>query len=69
MICTLRALNAQDMGFPDMMEIQYGTISHSLLGRDILGAARTGSGKTLAFLVPAIELLYKLHFMPRNGLL
>ncbi len=25
------------------------------------------SGKTLAFLVPAIELLYKLKFMPRNG--
>ena len=35
--------------------------------RDLMGAARTGSGKTLAFLVPAIELLYKLKFMPRNG--
>ena len=32
-----------------------------------MGAARTGSGKTLAFLIPAIELLYKLKFMPRNG--
>ena len=32
-----------------------------------MGAARTGSGKTLAFLVPAVELLYKLNFMPRNG--
>ena len=39
-----------------------------LLGdSDLLGAARTGSGKTLAFLIPAIELLYKLKFMPRNG--
>ena len=32
-----------------------------------MGAAQTGSGKTLAFLVPAVELLYKLNFMPRNG--
>lgn len=35
--------------------------------RDLLGAARTGSGKTLAFLIPAVELLYKLSFKPRNG--
>ena len=33
-----------------------------------MGAAKTGSGKTLAFLVPAVELLYKLKFMPRNGI-
>jgi ATP-dependent RNA helicase DDX18/HAS1 len=32
-----------------------------------MGAARTGSGKTLAFLIPAVELLNKLKFMPRNG--
>lgn len=32
-----------------------------------MGAARTGSGKTLAFLVPAVELLHKLNFLPRNG--
>lgn len=38
-----------------------------LHGRDILAAAKTGSGKTLAFLIPAIELIYKLKFMPRNG--
>jgi ATP-dependent RNA helicase DDX18/HAS1 len=35
--------------------------------QDVLGAARTGSGKTLAFLLPAIELLHKVKFMPRNG--
>ena len=35
--------------------------------RDLMGAAKTGSGKTLAFLIPAVELLYKLKFMPRNG--
>ena len=32
-----------------------------------MGAAKTGSGKTLAFLIPAVELMYKLKFMPRNG--
>lgn len=35
--------------------------------RDLVGSAKTGSGKTLAFLIPAIELLFKLKFMPRNG--
>jgi len=35
--------------------------------RDLMGAARTGSGKTLAFLIPAVELLYKLNFKQRNG--
>lgn len=43
------------------------TILSALLCRDLLGDAKTGSGKTLAFLVPAIELLYKLKFKPRNG--
>ncbi|CAI8008881.1 ATP-dependent RNA helicase DDX18 [Geodia barretti] len=50
-----------------MMEIQYRSIRPLLLGKDLMGAARTGSGKTLAFLIPAVELLYKLNFMPRNG--
>ncbi|KAL3882196.1 hypothetical protein ACJMK2_028564 [Sinanodonta woodiana] len=56
-----------DMGLTHMTEIQAKTIPHLLEGRDILGAAKTGSGKTLAFLIPAIELMYKLKFMPRNG--
>lgn len=43
------------------------SIPHLLEGRDLLGQAKTGSGKTLAFLIPAIELIYKLKFMPRNG--
>lgn len=38
-----------------------------LSNRDVLAAAKTGSGKTLAFLIPSIELIYKLKFMPRNG--
>ncbi|KAK7108390.1 uncharacterized protein [Littorina saxatilis] len=57
----------EDMGFTDMTEIQAGAIRPLLEGRDLVGAAKTGSGKTLAFLVPAIELMYKMRFMPRNG--
>ncbi|ETE72588.1 ATP-dependent RNA helicase DDX18, partial [Ophiophagus hannah] len=56
-----------DMGFTHMTEIQHKSIKPLLEGRDILAAAKTGSGKTLAFLIPAIELIYKLKFMPRNG--
>lgn len=56
-----------DMGFTDMTEIQAKSIPPLLEGRDLVGAARTGSGKTLAFLIPAIELIYKLRFMPPNG--
>lgn len=55
------------MGFTTMTEIQARSIPPLLEGRDLVGAARTGSGKTLAFLIPAIELIYKLRFMPRNG--
>jgi len=38
-----------------------------LEGRDLLGQAKTGSGKTFAFLIPAIELLVRASFKPRNG--
>ncbi|XP_065838328.1 uncharacterized protein [Oscarella lobularis] len=57
----------KDMGFTHMTEIQKRSIGPLLEGRDLLGAAKTGSGKTLAFLIPAIELLFKLKFKPRNG--
>ncbi|KAK3543557.1 hypothetical protein QTP70_023889 [Hemibagrus guttatus] len=62
---TLMAI--KEMGFETMTEIQHKTIRPLLEGRDVLAAAKTGSGKTLAFLIPAIELIYKLRFMPRNG--
>ncbi|XP_076655057.1 putative ATP-dependent RNA helicase pitchoune [Halictus rubicundus] len=62
---TLKAI--QEMGFSNMTEIQAKAIPPLLEGRDLVGAAKTGSGKTLAFLIPAIELIYKLKFMPRNG--
>ncbi|KAH9268881.1 hypothetical protein BASA84_000001 [Batrachochytrium salamandrivorans] len=55
------------LGFKEMTEVQARSVPPAMTGRDILGAAKTGSGKTLAFLIPAVELLYKLQFKPRNG--
>ncbi|KAK4698397.1 ATP-dependent RNA helicase DDX18/HAS1, partial [Phenoliferia sp. Uapishka_3] len=57
----------EEMGFTNMTEVQARTIPPLLAGRDVLGAAKTGSGKTLAFLIPAVEMLNKLKFKPRNG--
>ncbi|EEF33161.1 dead box ATP-dependent RNA helicase, putative [Ricinus communis] len=57
----------QEMGFQYLTQIQARAIPPLLVGKDVLGAARTGSGKTLAFLIPAVELLYNVHFAPRNG--
>ncbi|XP_057617166.1 ATP-dependent RNA helicase DDX18-like [Chionomys nivalis] len=62
---TLKAI--EEMGFKCMTEIQHKSIRPLLEGRDLLAAAKTGSGKTLAFLIPVIELIVKLKFMPRNG--
>lgn len=66
--CCERTKNAiTDLGFTKMTEVQARTIPPLMAGRDVLGAAKTGSGKTLAFLIPAIEMLYRLKFKPRNG--
>ncbi|KAJ3526129.1 hypothetical protein NM688_g8297 [Phlebia brevispora] len=62
---TMRAL--EEMGFKTMTQIQEKSIPPLLTGKDVLGAARTGSGKTLAFLIPAVELLHRMKFKPRNG--
>ncbi|XP_033224512.1 probable ATP-dependent RNA helicase pitchoune [Belonocnema kinseyi] len=62
---TLKGIN--DMGFTNMTEIQARAIPPLLEGRDLVGAAKTGSGKTLAFLIPAINLIHEVKFMPRNG--
>lgn len=62
---TSRAL--EEMGFETMTPVQAKAIPPLLAGKDVLGAARTGSGKTLAFLVPAVELLHRMKFKPRNG--
>ena len=61
------AIMNDEKGFVTMTEIQRKSIPPLMQGRDLLGAAKTGSGKTLAFLVPAVELLHRLRFKPRNG--
>uniref|UniRef100_A0A1I7WYJ0 Helicase ATP-binding domain-containing protein n=1 Tax=Heterorhabditis bacteriophora TaxID=37862 RepID=A0A1I7WYJ0_HETBA len=55
------------MGFESMTEIQAKSIQPLLEGQDVLASAKTGSGKTLAFLIPAIELLFKLDWKQHNG--
>lgn len=62
---TLKAIKA--MGFEEMTKIQAKAIPHLLEKKDVAAAAKTGSGKTLAFLIPALELLSKLKFVPRKG--
>lgn len=66
-VCEKTLQGIQDMGFTQMTDIQAKTIPPLLEGRDLVGNAKTGSGKTLAFLIPAVELIYKLKFLPRNG--
>jgi hypothetical protein len=55
------------LGHTHMTPVQEKSIPHLLAGEDVLGAAQTGSGKTLAFLIPAVELLHRMKFKPRNG--
>ncbi len=62
---TMKAIDA--MGFTEMTEIQAKAIPKLLEGRDLRGTAKTGAGKTLAFVIPAVELIHKLKFKPRNG--
>lgn len=66
-VCENTLKGIADMGFTTLTEIQARSIPRLLEGFDLVGAAKTGSGKTLAFLIPAVELIYKLRFMPRNG--
>ncbi|VWU53305.1 ATP-dependent RNA helicase HAS1, partial [Hepatocystis sp. ex Piliocolobus tephrosceles] len=66
-ICDSLKKGLRDLNFTTLTEIQAKCIPHFLNGKDILGAAKTGSGKTLAFLVPSINILYNIKFLPKNG--
>ncbi|KAJ6662342.1 hypothetical protein lerEdw1_012506 [Lerista edwardsae] len=63
---TLKGL--QEAQYRMVTEIQRQTIGLALQGKDVLGAAKTGSGKTLAFIVPALEILYRLQWSSMDGL-
>lgn len=54
--------------FVEMTDIQAKSLPYSLKRMDILGAAQTGSGKTLAFLIPVLEMLYRIKWGPQDGL-
>lgn len=66
-ICEPTKMAINKMNFNFMTHIQARTIPHLLKGRDLLGSAKTGSGKTLAFLIPAVEILYKVKFTQMQG--
>lgn len=57
----------KDMKFTTLTEIQARSIPPLLRGHDVLAQAKTGSGKTLSFLIPAVELLARAKWQPRNG--
>ncbi|OEL17426.1 putative DEAD-box ATP-dependent RNA helicase 51 [Dichanthelium oligosanthes] len=65
-ISELTAKAIREMNYTHLTEIQARSIPHLMVQSDVMGSAKTGSGKTLAFLIPAIELLRKSHFMPRK---
>ncbi|XP_021315767.1 putative DEAD-box ATP-dependent RNA helicase 51 isoform X2 [Sorghum bicolor] len=66
-ISELTAKAIREMNYTHLTKIQARSIPHLMEGSDVMGSAKTGSGKTLAFLIPAIELLHRSHFLPRNG--
>eukprot|EP00923_Selenidium_pygospionis_P046001 GHVN01079393.1.p1 GENE.GHVN01079393.1~~GHVN01079393.1.p1 ORF type:complete len:737 (-),score=116.24 GHVN01079393.1:1906-4116(-) len=63
---TLNGLKANR--FIRMTDIQSKAIPHALAGRDVMGQAKTGSGKTLAFVLPVLEILFRLSWGTMDGL-
>ena len=55
--CTLATLAR--LGFTSMTAVQAATIPLFLARKDVAVEAVTGSGKTLAFLIPLLEIIYK----------
>lgn len=66
-VCDLTLKGLAEMGFTQMTKIQAEAIPHLLEAKDVVACAKTGSGKTLAFAIPAVELMYKTKFKPKNG--
>ncbi|KAL7080299.1 hypothetical protein ACQ4LE_000729 [Meloidogyne hapla] len=63
---TLRGL--KDSNFTSPTDIQLLSLKHSIIGKDVVGAAKTGSGKTLALLIPLLECLWRNKWTKFDGL-
>uniref|UniRef100_A0A914Y106 ATP-dependent RNA helicase n=1 Tax=Panagrolaimus superbus TaxID=310955 RepID=A0A914Y106_9BILA len=63
---TIEGLN--QAGFSEPTDIQRQSIFLSLIGNDVVGAAKTGSGKTIALLVPVLESLWRNRWTREDGL-
>ena len=62
--CTLATLAR--LGFSSMTAVQAATIPLLLGRKDVAVEAVTGSGKTLAFLIPLLEIIYKVLPHPHH---
>lgn len=62
--CTLATLAR--LGFTSMTAVQAATIPLFLGRKDVAVEAVTGSGKTLAFLIPLLEIIYKVPDLKHN---
>ena len=66
-LCGALKENLRASGYERMTRIQDKALPQILAGNDLVGSAKTGSGKTLAFAIPAVEMLHRAQFAPRNG--
>jgi len=55
-LVTLKGL--KDSNFTTPTDIQLLSLKHSIIGKDVVGAAKTGSGKTLALLIPVFLIFF-----------
>ena len=63
---TLNGLKEAD--FTEPTDIQRLSLWHSIVGKDVVGAAKTGSGKTLALIIPLLESLWRNRWTKFDGL-
>ena len=57
----------ESQGFEKPTDIQSGSFSALLTGKDFFGIAQTGGGKTVAFAVPVLERLSQIAGAPNSG--
>lgn len=58
----------REANFTKPTDIQRLTLGYSIVGKDVVGAAKTGSGKTLALLIPLLECLWRNRWTKFDGL-